>query len=111
MWRRFCVEERQTVRDMREAAVPIKRIAKHLGRQNVSLRKFIADAGGKVLCWRQPFTRLRFTVSDCTANLTRHLLKEGKPLSALIEGKPLGAHLDLWHDAKYGSTIFREVET
>ena len=27
--------------------MPVKRIAKHLGRQNVSLRKFIADAGGK----------------------------------------------------------------
>ena len=33
--------------DMREAGVPVKRIARHLGRQNVSLRKFIADAGGK----------------------------------------------------------------
>ena len=32
---------------MREAGVPVKRIAKHLGRQNSSLRRFIADAGGK----------------------------------------------------------------
>ena len=32
---------------MREAGVPVKGIARHLGRQNVSLRKFIADAGGK----------------------------------------------------------------
>jgi IS30 family transposase len=32
---------------MREAGVPVKRIAKHLGRQNSSLRKFIADAGGQ----------------------------------------------------------------
>jgi hypothetical protein len=32
---------------MREAGVPVKRIAKHLGRQNSSLRKFIADAGGR----------------------------------------------------------------
>jgi IS30 family transposase len=47
MWRRFSEEERQTIWDMREAGVPVKRIAKHLGRQNVSLRKFIADAGGK----------------------------------------------------------------
>ena len=27
--------------------MPVKRIARHLGRQNVSLRKFIADAGGR----------------------------------------------------------------
>jgi transposase-like protein len=47
MWRRFSEEERQTIWDMREAGVPVKRIAKHLGRQNVSVRKFIADAGGK----------------------------------------------------------------
>ena len=47
MWRRFSEEERQTIWDMREAGVPVKRIARHLGRQNVSLRKFIADAGGK----------------------------------------------------------------
>jgi transposase, IS30 family len=47
VWRRFSEEERQTIWDMREAGVPVKRIARHLGRQNVSLRKFIADAGGK----------------------------------------------------------------
>ncbi len=47
MWRRFSEEERQTIWDMREAGIPVKRIAKHLGRQNVSVRKFIADAGGK----------------------------------------------------------------
>jgi IS30 family transposase len=43
---RFSPEERQTIWDMREAGVPVKRIAKHLGRQNSSLRRFIADAGG-----------------------------------------------------------------
>ena len=32
--------EKQTIWDMREAGVPVKRIAKHLGRQNVSLRVF-----------------------------------------------------------------------
>lgn len=46
MWRRFSEEERQTVWDMREAGVPVKRIARHLGRQPVSLRKFIASPGG-----------------------------------------------------------------
>jgi len=45
--RRFTETEKQTIWDMREAGVPVKRIARHLGRQNVSLRVFIADAGGK----------------------------------------------------------------
>ncbi len=44
---RFSEEDRKTIWDMREAGVPVKRIAKHLGRQNSSLRKFIADAGGR----------------------------------------------------------------
>jgi IS30 family transposase len=43
---RFSPEDRQTIWAMREAGVPVKRIARHLGRQNSSLRKFIADAGG-----------------------------------------------------------------
>jgi len=43
----FSEGDRQTIWDMREAGVPVKRIAKHLGRQNSSLRKFIADAGGR----------------------------------------------------------------
>ena len=44
---RFAEEDKNTIWDMREAGVPVKRIAKHLGRQNSSLRKFIADAGGR----------------------------------------------------------------
>jgi transposase, IS30 family len=47
VWKRFSEEDRKTIWDMREAGVPVKRIARHLGRQNVSVRKFIADAGGK----------------------------------------------------------------
>ena len=43
---RFTEADRATIWEMREAGVPVKRIAKHLGRQNSSLRKFIADAGG-----------------------------------------------------------------
>ncbi len=43
---RFSPEDKETIWDMREAGVPVKRIAKHLGRPNSSLRKFIADAGG-----------------------------------------------------------------
>lgn len=44
---RFSEQEKETIWTMREAGVPVKRIARHLGRQNSSLRKFIADAGGK----------------------------------------------------------------
>lgn len=51
---RFSEADKQTIWDMREAGVPVKRIAKHLGRQNSSLRKFIADAGG-----RRPTSRER----------------------------------------------------
>ncbi len=43
---RFSAEDRDTIRDMREAGVPVKRIAKHPDWQNSSLRKFIADHGG-----------------------------------------------------------------
>ena len=45
MTRRFAEAERKTIWDMREAGVPVKRIARHLGRQNSSLRRFIADTG------------------------------------------------------------------
>src|SRR5262249_36986759 len=44
---RFSEEDKKTIWDMREAGVPVKRIAKHLGRQSSSLRMFIADAGGR----------------------------------------------------------------
>ena len=51
---RFSEQDRQTIWDMREAGVPVKRIARHLGRQNSSLRKFIADAGGRRPNAREP---------------------------------------------------------
>ena len=61
--RRFSEAEKQTIWEMREAGVPVKRIARHLGRQNASLRKFIADAGG-----RRPTPRersaLRLTLAE-----------------------------------------------
>ncbi len=44
---RFSEEDKKTIWDMRDAGVPVKRIARYLGRRNSSLRKFIADAGGK----------------------------------------------------------------
>lgn len=44
---RFSAEDTQTIWQMRRAGVPVKRIAKHLDRQNSSLRRFIADHGGE----------------------------------------------------------------
>jgi IS30 family transposase len=44
---RFSEEDQKTIWDLREAGDPVKRILKHLGRQNSSLRKFIANAGGR----------------------------------------------------------------
>ena len=61
--RRFSEAEKQTIWDMREAGVPVKRIARHLGRQNVSLRKFIADAGGKRPTPRER-SELRLTLAE-----------------------------------------------
>jgi len=43
---RFSAKDRETIWDIREAGVPVKCIAKHLDRQNSSLRRFIADHGG-----------------------------------------------------------------
>jgi hypothetical protein len=40
---RFSTEDREPIWDMQEAGVPVKRIAKHLSRQNSSPRRFIAD--------------------------------------------------------------------
>jgi IS30 family transposase len=34
VWKRFSEEDQKTIWDMREAGVPVKRIAKNLGRQN-----------------------------------------------------------------------------
>ena len=44
---RFSEEDKATIWDLREAGVPVKRIARQLGRQNSSLRRFIADHGGR----------------------------------------------------------------
>ena len=54
MWKRSTEAERKTIWDMREAGVPVKRIARHLGRQNSSLRKFIADARGNTASRSDP---------------------------------------------------------
>ena len=60
---RFSEAEKAVIWEMREAGVPVKRIAKHLGRQNVSLRKFIADAGGKRPTPRER-RRLRLSLAE-----------------------------------------------
>jgi IS30 family transposase len=57
---RFSEEDRATIWDMREVGVPVRRIARHLGRRDSSLRKFIADAGG-----RRPSPRGRCEVRLC----------------------------------------------
>ncbi len=61
--RRFSEAEKETIWDMREAGIPVKRIAKHLGRQNVSLRTYIADAGGKRPTARQR-SELRLSLEE-----------------------------------------------
>ena len=95
MWRRFSEEERQTIWDMREAGVPVKRIAKHLGRQNVSLRKFIADAGGKRPTARQR-SELRLSLEE-REEISRGLAA-GESIRAIAEA--LG---------RCPSTVCREV--
>ena len=60
---RFSPEDRETIWDMREAGVPVKRIARHLGRQNSSLRRFIADAGGRRPTPRER-SELRLTLAE-----------------------------------------------
>jgi transposase len=92
---RFSEEDRKTIWDMREAGVPVKRIAKHLGRQNSSLRKFIADAGG-----RRPTARercaLRLSLAE-REEISRGLAA-GRSIRAIAEG--LG---------RSASTVCREV--
>ena len=56
MWRRFSEEERQTIWDMREAGVPVKRIARHLDRQRAHrvgdpLRHFGASSDARLGRW------------------------------------------------------------
>ena len=57
MGRRFTDEERVRIWDMHEAGVPVKRIARMMGRQNASLRALVSQSGGvrprpRVICER-----------------------------------------------------------
>jgi IS30 family transposase len=95
VWKRFTEEEQQTIWDMREAGVPVKRIAKHLDRQNVSLRKFIADHGG-----RRPTPRYR---SELRLSLEeREEISRG--LAAGLSIRAIAEGLD-----RSPSTVCREV--
>ena len=95
--RRFTEEEQQTIWDMREAGVPVKRIAKHLDRQNVSLRKFIADHGGRRPTPRQR-SELRLSLEE-REEISRGL-SAGRSIRAIAE--ELG---------RSPSTVCREVNT
>ena len=92
---RFSPEDRRTIWDIREAGVPVKRIARHLGRQNSSLRRFIADAGG-----RRPTPRER---SDLRLGLAeREEISRG--LAAGWSMRAIAAEL-----GRAPSTVCREV--
>ena len=79
---RFSEDDKAAIWGMREAGVPVKRIAKHLGRQNSSLRRFIADAGG-----RRPSRRGRCEVRLCW--------EEREEVSRGFDRTPLIGPLDL----------------
>jgi len=81
--KRFTEEERQTIWDLREAGVPVKRIAKQLDRQNVSLRKFIADHGGTRPTPRQR-SELRLSLEE-REEISRGLAA-GLSIRAIAEG-------------------------
>jgi transposase, IS30 family len=92
---RFSEEDKKTIWEMREAGVPVKRIANHLGRRNSSLRTFIASAGG-----RRPSARER-----CALRLS---LAEREEIS---RGLAAGSSLRLIAQemGRSASTVCREV--
>ena len=95
MGKRFSKEDQQTIWDMREAGVPVKRIAKHLERQNVSIRKFIADHGAQRPTPRQR-SELRLSLEE------REEISRG--LAAGFSVRTIAEGLE-----RSPSTVFREV--
>ena len=94
-YRRFTDEEKERIWDLHQVGVPVKRIARTMGRQNVSLRKLISGSGGI-----RPRARV---VSD------RHLsLAEREEIS---RGLAAGLSFRMIGDAlgRAPSTICREV--
>jgi IS30 family transposase len=96
MWTRFSEEDQKSIWDMREAGVPVKRIAKHLDRQNSSLRKFIADHGGRRPTDRQR-SELRLSLAE------REEVSRG--LAAGLSIRTIAAGLN-----RSPSTVCREVK-
>jgi len=92
---RFSAEDRETIWNMREAGVPVKRIAKHLGRQNSSLRMFIADHGGTRPTGRER-SELRLSLEE------REEISRG--LAAGLSIRAIAAGLE-----RSPSTVCREV--
>jgi IS30 family transposase len=92
---RFSEEERKTIWDMREAGVPVKRIAKHLDRQNSSLRRFIADHGGTRPTARER-SELRLSLAE------REEISRGLAAGLSIRGIAAGLE-------RSPSTVCREV--
>jgi IS30 family transposase len=80
---RFSEEDRETIWDLRESGVPVKRIAKHLDRQNSSLRRFIADHGGTRPTLRQR-SELRLSLEE-REEISRGLAA-GLSIRAIAEG-------------------------
>jgi IS30 family transposase len=95
MWKRFSEEDQQTIWDMQEAGVPVKRIAKHLERQNCSVRKFIAGHGGQRPTDRQR-SELRLSLEE------REEISRG--LAAGLSIRSIAEELD-----RSPSTVCREV--
>ena len=93
--KRFTEEEIERIWDMHQAGVPVKRLARKLGRQNASLRKLISGSGG---------IRPRGRV----VNLRHLSLAEREEVSrGLAAGKSLRA---IAHElGRAPSTICREV--
>ena len=94
---RFLEADRKTIWEMREAGVPVKRIAKHLGRQNCSLRTFIASSGG-----RRPSVRER-----CELRLSLAEREEiSRGLAAGFSARRIALGM-----GRSASTVCREVNT
>jgi len=95
MGKRFSEEDRETIWTMREAGVPVKRIAKHLDRENSSLRRFIADHGGTRPTARER-SELRLSLAE------REEISRGVAAGLSIRAISAGLH-------RSPSTVCREV--
>jgi IS30 family transposase len=95
MHKRFTEEEIERVWDMHQAGVPVKRIARTLGRQNVSLRVLVSKSGG---------IRPRARVFN-----DRHLSLEEREEISRDLASGLSVRVIAEHLGRAPSTICREV--